>query len=66
MTRTWNQEKAYNAKRAEALVIEMNQAIETADKDRFEKAFVTSMRYMKKKERGVYYRRFIEKMTGRA
>jgi len=65
MKKTWEREKAYMEKRAKALGAEMDQAIESADKDRFEKAFVTAMRYMKKKERGTYYRRFIEKMTGR-
>ena len=62
MKKTWEQEKEYIAKRAEALGHEMDQAIEAADKDRFEEAFVKSMRYMKKKERLTYYKRFLEKM----
>ena len=62
----WEQEKAWRAKRAAALGTEMDQAIEAADKERFQDAFVKAMNYMKKKDRIAYYKRFLEKTMGRA
>lgn len=47
---TWEQEKAYCAKRASELKTEMEAAIAASDKERFTKAFETAQRYMKKKE----------------
>ena len=58
---SWDKEKAYTAKRAAELGAEMDAAIEAFDKDRFEAAFQTSLRYMTKKQRSVYYKRFLIK-----
>lgn len=62
MKKAWEQEKAYCAKRAQELGAEMDAAIENMDRERFEKAYTTAMRYMKKKERSDYYKRFLMKM----
>lgn len=62
---SWEKEKVYCKKRAEELAAEMDQAILSADRERFEKAFQTAMRYMTKRERAPYYRRFIERMAKR-
>lgn len=59
MARTWEQEKAYARKRAQVLAAEMDAAIEANDRNRFEAAYQTSMRYMTVKERSVYYLRFL-------
>lgn len=61
MKRTWEQEKEYTRRRAQQLGAEMEKAIKAIDRDRFFNAYTTSMRYMKKKERSPYYRRFIER-----
>lgn len=57
----WEKEKAYTARRADELGAEMNAAIEAFDKARFDAAFQMSMRYMTKKERSDYYKRFLTK-----
>ena len=62
MAKTWEQEKAYCAQRAQELGAEMDAAIETMDRERFDKAHTTAMRYMKNKERSDYYKRFLTKM----
>lgn len=62
MKKTWEQEKAYCAKRAQELGAEMDAAIENVDRERFDKAYTTAMRYMKNKERSSYYKRFLTKM----
>lgn len=62
---SWEKEKACCKKRAEELAAEMDQAILSADRERFERAFQTAMRYMTKRERALYYRRFIERMAKR-
>ncbi len=62
MKKTWEQEKAYCAKRAQELGAEMDAAIENTDRERFDKAYTTAMRYMKNKERSGYYKRFLTKM----
>jgi len=62
---SWEKEKAYYAKRAQELRAEMDRAILSADKERFEKAHQTAMRYMTKRERSAYYRRFLEAMIAR-
>lgn len=59
MTRTWEQEKAYTARRAQQLAAQMEQAIADNDKSAFLNAYATSMRYMPRKQRGTYYRRFL-------
>ncbi len=63
MARTWAQEKAYTARRAEALGAEMDAAIETGDRDRFTAAYQTAMRYMTVKQRSVYFRRWLNSPT---
>ena len=63
MKRTWEQEKAYVAKRAEELRTIMNQAIAAADLERFREAHTKSLRYMPKKERDEYLRRFFTEYT---
>ena len=61
MKRTWEQEKAYNAKRAQQAIAEMEQAIETYDVNRFEAAWQVAMRYMNKKQRTPYYIKMLQK-----
>lgn len=58
---SWEKEKAYTARRAAELVAEMNAAIEAFDKARFDVAYQMSMRYMTKKERSGYHKRFLMK-----
>ena len=53
--RTWEQEKAYCAKRAEELKAEMTRATENVDLAAFTEAYEKSMRYMKVKERRRLY-----------
>lgn len=60
---TWEKEKAYCEKRAIALRAEMETAIQNRDKEKFEFACKTAMRYMSKKELRTYYRRFLERMA---
>lgn len=59
--KTWEQEKAYTERRAAQLAQEMEQAIAENDRDRFLAAYSTAMRYMTKKQRSPYYRRFLAK-----
>ena len=66
MKKTWEQEKAYYAKRAQEAVAEMKQAISTADKARFEKAYQVALRYMTQKERRPYYIQFLSVMAERS
>ena len=66
-TRTWEQEKAYRAKRAAQAIAEMEQATATIDLERFDKAWQVAMRYMNKRERSPYYIAFLRAMSeGRA
>lgn len=51
MTKAWEREKAYTAKRAALLKEEMINAIRVCDKERFYKAYQISMRYMDVKTR---------------
>lgn len=46
----WDKEKAYCEKRASELTSEMEAAIETSDRARFQKAFETAQRYMTRKQ----------------
>lgn len=64
MKRTWEQEKAYRARRAAQATAEMDAAIETGDKDRFLAAWDVAMRYMNARQRDPYYIRMLEKATG--
>lgn len=59
MAKTWEQEKAYCARRAEALGAEMDAAIETGDRDRFTAAYQKAMRYMTVKQRSTYFTRWL-------
>lgn len=56
----WEKEKAYCARRAEQLGAEMDEAIEAGDRDRFEKAYHTAMRYMTVKQRSRYFHKWLE------
>ena len=60
MAKTWEQEKAYCARRAEVLGAEMDVAIEAGDRDRFTAAYQTAMRYMTVKQRTTYFKRWLE------
>ena len=55
----WSKEKEYCAHRATQLGAEMDAAIEACDKERFDIAWQKSLRYMGKKERSRYYKRFM-------
>ena len=59
MARTWEQEKAYCAQRAEALAEAMETAILRLDADGFKAAYSAAARYMGKKQRQELYRRFL-------
>lgn len=61
MARTYEQEKAYHARRAQALASEMEAALDAGDADRFMAAYETSFRYLKKKQRVLFYIRFLER-----
>ena len=63
---SWQKEKGYTERRAQQLGQEMEEAIEAKDRERFLAAHTTAMRYMKKKERGDYYRRFLQMMIERS
>lgn len=65
MKRTWEQEKAYRAKRAEELKKEMDVALSENDDGRFIHAFSTSSNYMGKRVRMLYYRRYLESRIAR-
>ena len=66
VSEAWKKEKAYKAKRAQQLGEEMDRAIENGDNERFQEAYLKSNGYMRKKERGAYFRRYAEMMVGRA
>lgn len=61
MARTWEQEKAYSAKRAEQLTAEMEASIQADDFQRFDNAYKLALRYMTKKQRMPYYMRMLER-----
>lgn len=61
---TWEKEKAYCARRAEALAQDMESAIARLDTDGFIKAYHTAARYMTKKQRSVFYKRFLAAVVG--
>ena len=61
MKRTWEQEKAYRARRAEQIAADMDRAIEANDKDGFLAAWEKAMIYMNKRQRSPYYIRMLEK-----
>ena len=58
--RTWEQEKAYRARRAEQIAVEMEASIAAYDKDRFLAAWEKAMIYMNKKQRMPYYIRMLK------
>lgn len=57
----WEKEKAYCEKRASELTSEMEAAIETSDRTRFQKAFETAQRYMTKKQLNPLLKAFYER-----
>lgn len=60
----WAKEKAYCARRAEALAQDMDTTIARLDTDSFIKAYHTAARYMTKKQRGEFYKRFLAAVAG--
>lgn len=64
MSRTREQEKAYNEKRAEMLRGELEAAIKDRDKERFIATYekLLSHSYVSAKERKALYTRFIEEV----
>lgn len=58
--RTWEQEKAYRARRAEQIAAEMEASLQAHDRDRFLAAFEKAMIYMTKKQYKPYYMRLLE------
>jgi len=59
MSKTWEQEKAYCAKRADALAEAMEKAIQALDANSFQAAYTEAARYMPKKRRAELYKRFL-------
>ena len=59
----WEREKAYRERRAAQAAVDMEKAITDADRAEFEKAWASAMRYMRVRERNVYYRRFLQRMS---
>lgn len=64
MKRTWEQEKAYKARKALEIGAEMDKAIEANDKERFFAAWEKAMIHMGVKQRRPYYIRMLERSTG--
>ena len=60
MAKTWEQEKAYSAKRAVKAVEAMEKAIASADLKQFQDAWQLAMRYMNVKDRRPYYLRMLQ------
>ena len=63
MARTYEEEKAYCERRAQALVSEMDAALASNDAERFKAAYESSQRYLTKKQRMPLYIRFLERRT---
>lgn len=61
--KSWEKEKAYNAKRAQELGATMEQAITDNDRQKFEAAYQTAMRYMTVKARKAYYMEFLRRQA---
>ena len=57
----WENEKAYNAKRAQELGAALDEARAANDRDKFETTYQTAMRYMTVKQRKPYYIRFLRR-----
>ena len=62
---TWDREKAYNLKRSAELMQEMDLAILTMDKVRFQRAYETATRYVDRKNLGEYMKKYAACMAGR-
>lgn len=64
MSKTWEQEKAYRAKRADVLRNELNQAIKNKDQNKFMEIYkkLLSTDYMRAGERREFYRRFLQEV----
>lgn len=63
MARSYEQEKAYSIRRAQALVSEMEAALAANDAERFKAAYESSRRYLTQKQRKPLYIRFLERRT---
>ena len=57
---TWEREKEITARRVLELSRQMQDAIDRHDREMFMEAYTKSFRYMLKRERVGYYRRFLE------
>ena len=58
----WEKEKAYRAKRAAGLAVELKQAIADKDQATFANAYTAALRYMPAKERKEYMMQFLAAM----
>lgn len=63
MARSYEKEKAYRERRAQALVSEMEAALAANDAERFKAAYESSRRYLTKKQRMPLYIRYLERRT---
>ena len=61
MTKTWEKQKVYEMKRGAALLMKLQEALDTGNRQLFKDTFIKSMRYTTKKQRAPYYREFLEK-----
>lgn len=59
MKKTWEQEKAYEVRRAKVLGEQMDAAIATGDMEAFTTAYQTAHRYMTNKQRTPYFMRWL-------
>ena len=66
VSEAWKKEKARKARKAERLGREIDEAIEAGDDEAFDKAWRETMDCMKSKERGVYWKKYLEARKGRA
>ena len=66
VSEAWKKEKARKARKAERLGREMDEAIEAGDDEAFDKAWRETMDCIKSKERGVYWKKYLEARKGRA
>ena len=64
MSRSWQQEKEYRARRAEAVKKELAAAIWANDREAFKDAYENrAMQYLSARDRKYYYRSFLERRT---
>ena len=65
MTRAWEREKEYRIRRSADLTQEMDLAILSGDKARFQRAFDAASGYMSRKDLAMFLTRFSKSMMGR-